>query len=173
MRAKALLIVSVVVVAVLFTLSLSWARGGNAQRQRKQFHRIVGGAKSGEVTHRELKSLGREQRRIRHTIRKARADGRFNARERHRIHTLQNRASKHIYLAKHNREKRHGWRPHYRHKHYWHKPRHRHYPSHYWHNPRYHHYPLHYGHKPAYYGYHFAGGYADPYYSFNWSIGWW
>ena len=160
MRAKALLIVSVVLVALLFTLSLSWARGGNAQRQRKQFHRIAGGAKSGEITHRELKHLGREQRGIRHTIRKARADGRFNAREKHRIHKLQNRASKHIYLAKHNRAKRHGWKPYYRHRHVRVKP-------------RYYHYPLHYWHKPAYCGYHFAGGYADPYYSFTWSIGWW
>jgi hypothetical protein len=73
---------------------------------------------------------------------------------------LQNRASKHIYLAKHNRAKWHGWKPRYSRRHGRLKP-------------RCHPYPLHYWHKRAYYGYHFAGNYADPYYAFSWSIGWW
>ena len=160
MRAKAPLIVSIVVVAVLFTLSLYWAKGGNAQRQRKQFQRITGGVKSGEITHRELKRLGREHRGIRQTTKKARADDRVNAREKHRIHKLQDRASKHIYLAKHNRAKWYSRKLHHRHRHFGHRPRCHHYPVHYW-------------HKPAYYGYHIGGEYADPYSSFTWSIGWW
>lgn len=160
MRAKTLLIAFLVVLTLLFTLSLSWARGGSADRQRKQFQRIRGGVKSGEVTRKELKRLGRDQRRIGESIRNARADGRVNARERRHIHKLQNKASKHITLAKHNRAKPHfRLRPH----------RHRHLG----HRPRYNCDPVHYGPRPRYYGYHFEGGYADPYYSFSWSIGWW
>lgn len=160
MRAKAPLIVSIVVVAVLFTLSLCWARGGNAQRQTKQFERITGGVKSGEITHRELKSLGREQLGILQSIKKARSDGRVNAREKRRIHKLQDRASKHIFLAKHNRAKWYSRKLHHRYRHFVH-----------W--PRCHHYPVYYWHKPAYYGYCIEGEYADPYYSFTWSIGRW
>jgi hypothetical protein len=160
MRAKTPLIAFIVVFTVLFTLGLSWARGGSAERQRKQFQRIRGGVKSGEVTRKEVKRLGREQRQIGQTIKNARADGRVNARERQRIHKLQDRSSKHIYLAKHNRAKR-----------YFRKRPHGH--KYLGHRPRYYCTPVHYGPRPTYYGYHFEGGYADPYYSFSWSIGWW
>jgi hypothetical protein len=173
MRAKTLVIVSIMVVTMLFTASLSWARGGNADRQRKQFHRITDGVKNKEVTHREFRSSGREQRRIRQTIKNARVDGRVNARERHRIHKLQNRASRHIYRTKHREVRRYGYKPHYRHKYYWHKPRHHQYPVYYRHPSKHHDYPVYYGHEPTYYGHHFKGRYADPYYSFAWSIGWW
>ena len=160
MRAKTLLIAFMVVFTLIFTLNLSWARGGSTDRQRKQFQRIRGGVKSGEVTRKEFKRLGREQRRIGRSINKARADGRVNAREKGHIRKLQNRASKHIYLAKHNRAK-----PYFRKRPHGHKYlRHRH---------RSHCNPVHYGPRPTYYGYHFEGGYADPYYSFSWSIGWW
>ena len=160
MRAKTPLIAFIVVFTVLFTSSLSWARGGSADRQRKQFQRIRGGVKSGEVTRKEFKKLGREQRRIGQTIKNARADGRVNARERQRIHKLQDRSSKHIYLAKHNRAKQYFRKRHHGHKYFGHGPGY--YPN-----------PVHYWHKPTYNGYHFEGGYADPYYSFSWSIGWW
>lgn len=160
MKAKAPLIVSIMVVAVFFTLNLSWARGGNAQRQRKPFERITRGVKSGAVTHRELKSLGREQRGIGKSIKKARSDGRVNARENYRIHKLRDRASKHIYLAKQNRAKRYSRKVHDRHRLFVRWPRCLHNPAHYW-------------HKPAYYGYHIEGEFADPFYSFTWSIGWW
>ena len=160
MRAKTVVIVSIMVAAMLFTVSLSWARGGIAERQKKQFRRINSGVKSGEITRRESKKLGREQRRIRQIRRHARADGRVNARERRHIHKLQERASRHIYLAKHNRLKRYPWKRIHRHRHF------RPWPGHYC-------TPLHYGHKRAYYGYHFKMGYADPHYSFAWSVGWW
>lgn len=151
MRAKTLVIVSIMVAAMLFTVSLCWAKGGNADRQKKQFRRISGGVKSGEITRREFKRLGREQRRIGQIKRNARADGRVKARERRRIHKLQDKASRHIYLAKHNGPNRQPWKPVHRHRQF--RVR-----------PGYHHYPVHYGHKSAYYGYH---------YSFAWSIGWW
>jgi hypothetical protein len=75
MRAKTLTIVSIMVAAMLFTVSLSWAKGGNADRQKKQIRRISGGVKSGEITRKESKRLGREQRRIGQIKRNARADG--------------------------------------------------------------------------------------------------
>ncbi len=160
MRAKTPLIAFLVVLTLLFTLSLSWAREGSADRQRKQFQRIRGGVKSGEVTRKEFKRLGREQRRIGESIKNARADGRVNARERRHIRKLQDKASKHIFLAKHNRAN-----PYFRLGNHRHKalgPR-----------PGYYSKPVHYGPRPIYYGTHFEGGYADPYYSFSWSIGWW
>jgi hypothetical protein len=160
MRAKTLSIAFLVVFTLLFTLSLSWARGGSTDRQGKQFQRIRGGVKGGDVTRKEFKKLSREQRRIGRTIKNARADGRVNARERRHIHKFQNRASKHIYLAKHNRAKPYFRLGPHRHKDLGHRPR-------YYFNP------VHYGPRPTYYGYHFKGGYADPYYSFSWSIGWW
>lgn len=158
---------------MLFTVSLSWAKGGHAARQKKQFRRVGGGVKSGEITRREFKRLGREQWRIGQTTKNARADGRYSARERHRIHKLQNRASRHIYRTRHNEVRRHGYKPHYRHKYYWHGTRHLHYPTHYWHRSKHHGYPVYYWHEPTYDGYHFKGRYADPYFSFAWSIGWW
>ena len=159
MKAKTLFIASMVVFALLFTLNLSWARGESTERQRKQFQRIRGGVKSGEVTRKEFKRLAREQRRIDRSISKARSDGRINARERHHIRKLQNKASKHIYQANHNRAK-----PHLAKRHHGHKS---------WaHGTRYYCNPVHYGPRPTYYGTHFAGKYADPYYSFSWSIGW-
>ncbi len=160
MRAKTLLITSLVVFTLLFTLSLSWARGGSAERQRRQIQRISGGAKIGEVTRKEFKRLGREQRRIGEGIRNARADGQVNARERRHIRKLQDRASKHIYLAKHNRVEPYFPSGPNRHKHLGH-------------GPRYYCNPIHHRPRPIYYGTHFAGGYAGPYYSFSWSIGWW
>jgi hypothetical protein len=164
MRAKTLLIAFLVVFTLLFTLNLSWARGGSAERQRKQFQRIRGGVKSGEITRKEFKRLGREQRRIGESIRNARADGRVNARESRHIRKSQNRASKHITLATHNRAKPYfRLRPHLR----------RHGHKHLGHRPSYYCNRVHYGPRPRYYGYHFEGGYADPYYSFSWSIGWW
>ena len=160
MRAKTLLITFLVVFTLLFTLSLSWAKGGSADRQRRQIQRIRSGVKSGEVTRKEFKRLGREQRRTGESIRNARADGRVNARERRHIRELQDRASKHIFLAKHNRVKSYFRSGPHRHKHLGHGPRD--YCN-----------PIQYRPRPIYYGTHFAGGYADPYYSFSWSIGWW
>jgi hypothetical protein len=160
MRAKTLLIAFIMVFTVLFSLTLSWARGGIVDRQRKQIQRIRGGVRSGEVTRKESKKLGREQRRIRQAMKNARADGRVNFRERQRIHRLQDRAGKHIYLAKHNRAKRYWLKRHHGHKYLGH-----------WRG--YHHNRLHRRYRPPYSGYHIEGGYADPYYSFSWSIGWW
>jgi hypothetical protein len=160
MRAKALVIVSVAVFTLLFALSLSWAKGGNAQRQRKQFHRITGGVKSGEITPREFKSLGREQQEIRQSIKKTRADGGVSAREKHRIHKLQDRASRHIYLAKHNGAKPYSRKLHHRLRLLGDRP-------------EYHLKPVPYWFEPTYYGYRFEWAYADPYYSLAWSIRWW
>lgn len=159
MKAKALMIGSIFVAILLIAVNTSWAKGGIAHRQMKQSNRITDGLKSGEITHRELVRLNKEQWRIQQAIRKAWADGRLKPHERRRIHRLQDRASKHIYRHKHNRVKRYRSRPYHRHRHY------RHRPVHYG-------YHFHHRYRPTYYGTYFKGRYSEPHYSFAWSVGW-
>lgn len=75
-------------------------------RQKNQKRRIGQGIRSGELTAREASRLGKQQKRIQHKKRHFKADGRFNKRERARIHQFQNRASKNIYRKKHNNKHR-------------------------------------------------------------------
>ena len=159
MRAKALVIFSLVCAVWFLTVSLSWARGGIAHRQTKQFQRIAGGVRSGVITQREFTALSREQRRIKQTLGRARADGRINVRERRRIDTLQDKASKHIYRAKHNQATPYSCESPYGERHFHGKL-------------RYNHHPVYYGYTPATYGFQLRGRYSEPYYSFAWSIGW-
>lgn len=159
MRAKPLVIFSLVIVVLLFTLSLSWAGGGIVQRQAKQFNRINGGLRSGAITKKEFASLSREQWRIKQTTRKARADGSVNVRERRRIDRLQDKASKHIYQARNNQSRRYSCEPQYGQRHFHGKP-------------RYNDYSVHYRCAPTTYGFQLRGRYSEPYYSFAWSILW-
>ena len=76
------------------------------QTQANQQHRIVQGAKSGELTPRETKKLEAEQRGIQAEKRVARADGKVTPRERRRIKHDQRKASRDIYHEKHDAQKR-------------------------------------------------------------------
>ncbi len=73
--------------------------------QKNQQLRIHQGAKSGELTRRETRKLENQQRVIRHSKRIAKADGIVTPGERKQIRNEQNRASKNIYMKKHNRIK--------------------------------------------------------------------
>lgn len=77
------------------------------QRQHAQHARIAQGVASGQLTPREAHRLGHEQARIAHVEAHARADGVVTAGERHHLHGLQDRASRHIRLQKHDRQQ---WR---------------------------------------------------------------
>jgi hypothetical protein len=72
------------------------------QRQINQQARIRQGVRSGQLTRGETRLLQREQAKIRHHKRLARADGVVTRWERKKLNREQNRASRHIYRAKHN-----------------------------------------------------------------------
>ncbi len=72
------------------------------QTQKTQSKRIVQGVKSGELTKKETKELVRQQKRIKHQKRMAKADGKVTRRERARIRHSQSRANRNIRNKKNN-----------------------------------------------------------------------
>ena len=79
---------------------------GVDQRQQNQRARVNQGVVSGEVTRGEAAKLKSEQRRIKRTERRAKADGKVTRKERANIHRKQNKASRDIGKEKHDRQKR-------------------------------------------------------------------
>ena len=71
-------------------------------RQVAQHTRIAEGRATGELTRRESVALRSEQRHIRRSERRAKADGDVTVAERRRMDRKQDRASRHIRRAKHN-----------------------------------------------------------------------
>ncbi len=96
--------------AITVFLASVWAASAHAgrihHRQYWQQKRIHQGVHSGQLTRRETLSLEREQRRIQRSRRRAWSDGRLTPRERVRLEVQQDRASYHIYRAKHNKRTR-------------------------------------------------------------------
>jgi len=92
----------------LFALMLTITTAVNAQaaRSRVQHKRITQGVRSGELTRHETRQLARQQRRIRHERRDARADGVVTPGERREIRQDSRRASRNIARKKHNRRDR-------------------------------------------------------------------
>jgi len=74
------------------------------QREWRQQERIWRGYRSGDLTPGEFRRLEREQAFIRRSEAHARRDYRFTARERLRIQREQNRASRDIFLQRHDRQ---------------------------------------------------------------------
>jgi len=76
------------------------------RRQGNQQKRIGQGIASGELKAGEVRKLEKEQKEIKETKQEARADGTVTGAERKEIRKEQNKASRHIYRAKHNNRKR-------------------------------------------------------------------
>ena len=93
-------------VLVFLQVGISQAHGPYAKRHHYQMERIDKGVRCGEVTRREYRYLGNEQRRIQRQRRHSLADGWLSRGERRRLHRMQNRAGCDIYRAKHNRRNR-------------------------------------------------------------------
>ena len=72
------------------------------RRQVAQHVRIAEGRKDGDLTRGETVRLRKEQRNIRRTERRVKADGTVTPREKARLAHRQNRASRHIHRAKNN-----------------------------------------------------------------------
>ncbi len=96
----------VLCVISLFTLSslASIASAGTpGNRQAHQRARIHDGVKNGDLLPREARRLAIEQRHIQKTKKRMRADdGKLDPAERARLDKMQDRASRHIFRAKHN-----------------------------------------------------------------------
>ena len=73
-------------------------------REQSQRARIREGVTSGQVTHREASRLRGEQRRVRRTERRAKADGMVTQSERARIDHKQNGAGRDIRRQKHDNQ---------------------------------------------------------------------
>jgi hypothetical protein len=76
------------------------------KRQGNQQKRIGRGVASGELKAGEVRKLEQEQKDIQQQKQEARADGTVTGEERKEIQKEQNKASRHIYRAKHNNRKR-------------------------------------------------------------------
>jgi len=146
MKSRTLKTLPMVIGLVLIMVSVSWARDPISHRQKKQSKRITHGIKCGEITDREFARLSREQRRIGKYKRRARRDGYISHRERRRLHSMQDRASRHIYRSKHHCASHCRCRPGHKHLHFW--------------------------HRPVYHGYYVSGVFFEPLVSFGWSMGW-
>jgi len=94
--------------AGMFTLALAGPARAQTQdpgvkdREVRQHERIQQGVRSGELTPRETHRLRREQRAIKGEEAAMKSDGVLTPAERAKLQHDQNRASRHIYRAKHN-----------------------------------------------------------------------
>jgi uncharacterized membrane protein YebE (DUF533 family) len=75
-------------------------------KQEQQQKKIGQGIKNGELTPAEAEKLERQQRKIQHDKRMAKADGVVTPKERAKIHHEQKRAGKHIAKEKHDPQHR-------------------------------------------------------------------
>jgi hypothetical protein len=71
-------------------------------RQGTERARIHQGRKSGELTNKEAAGLNSQQRHIRRTERRVKADGTVTAKEKQKVNRKQNRASRNIRRQKHD-----------------------------------------------------------------------
>ncbi|NOX20068.1 MAG: hypothetical protein GXO99_02230 [Nitrospirae bacterium] len=102
--------VFLIMVMVVFTASTVLAGNISDPLIKKRMHtqqlRIKQGIKDGSLTLREAIRLEREQARIRCEERRFKADGVLTKRERIKLHRDLDRASRHIFREKHDRQRR-------------------------------------------------------------------
>ncbi len=98
---KKMVIMMTATVFALVTVDAALA-GRVKKRQINQQKRIHQGLHSGELTKRETVRLQKEQRHIHRTKKRAWRDGELTSKERIRLEKKQDRASRHVYRAKHN-----------------------------------------------------------------------
>lgn len=106
MKTRILTTIACSVAFFLLAGNLSWA-GTINRRQWRQQQRIWNGHRSGDLTPREFRRLGREQAHIRRSETRARRDGDFTSRERMRIQRQLNRANRDIFRQRNDRQ---SWR---------------------------------------------------------------
>jgi hypothetical protein len=98
---------------VIFSMTMLLSVGAWAQeatpkvdgRQKNHHARMHHGKNSGEQTRKETALLRKEQKHIRRTERRAKADGDVTAAERRKLDRKQDRANRHIHRANNNEVK--------------------------------------------------------------------
>jgi len=100
-----IMIMSAVLLVALAGLAHAGTPGVH-HRQWKQHARIHQGVQSGELTRGEAMRLRAGQRHIRRAEFRAKSDGVVTARERARLHAMQNHESRTIWRMKHNARSR-------------------------------------------------------------------
>ncbi len=100
MKKTVIIITLVSTLAMTAQAQMATSRADN--RERTQHARIHEGRKDGELTNREAAALNSEQHSVRRIERRANADGEVTRREKLRIEKKQDRASRHIRMAKNN-----------------------------------------------------------------------
>ncbi len=98
---KLILSFAVLIIFAGITFAQTQTPGIN-KTQKKQQMRIHQGIRSGELTRPEVRQLEKQQARIQHEKRIAKADGVVTNGERARIHKHQAFANRNIYCKKHN-----------------------------------------------------------------------
>jgi hypothetical protein len=146
MKSRAFMMLAVLLGLLFLFGNISWADGATGHRQIRQSKRIVHGTKNGQITDREFIRLNREQWRIQRYKKRAWAEGYMNPMERHKLHRMQDRASEHIYRAKHNHASHDARRPIRKRLSFW--------------------------YEPVYHGYCLSGTLLEPTAAFGWSVGW-
>ena len=103
-----LIAISISIVFAVVSLAQTSGPGKKTikHRQKNQQKRIGQGVRSGELTLKETIKLEKEQKEIQEDKKEAKSDGTVTKEERKEIHQDQNKASRHIYRAKHNRKDR-------------------------------------------------------------------
>lgn len=101
---KAIMLTTIVVASLVAGLALAAPTDdpGIQRREVNQERRIDQGVKSGQLTPQEAGKLDAQQARIQQTEEKMKADGKLTAKERRKLHRMQDRASGNIYRKKHN-----------------------------------------------------------------------
>ncbi len=105
MNCKAIfsILISLVLMLGFTSIALAWDDCTSIdERQLRQARRIQSGLERGELTRWEYERLRREQYRIERAEGRAWADGWLSKAERRRLHKMLDRASRHIYRARHN-----------------------------------------------------------------------
>ncbi len=106
---KASILTTMTATALILAISSpAWAGDAFKKVQSRQINRIARGVDSGEISNNEYFNLTQEQKRIQRAGRRALADGRLSQNERRRLRHMQDKASEHIYKAKHNRRQAYG-----------------------------------------------------------------
>ena len=97
----------VISIAIIFGLSAVAAAQtkshGINKRQKNQQKRIFKGVQNGSINGKEFKHLQKQQILTQRAKKRAKSDGEFSRGERARIHKRQNKNSRRIFRAKHNK----------------------------------------------------------------------
>jgi hypothetical protein len=105
---KAILVLAGLMIGVIIHVSAQTATPSIDHRQQNQKARIAEGVSSGELTRRETAHAVQDQRRIKRSERRAKADGCVTPSESARIQHRQNLASRQLKRNKHDVQERPG-----------------------------------------------------------------